>query len=81
VTARRAAGSAGGQQGAADHEHLPLAAGEVVRRLIAALGQPREQLVDPVELLLRRLASEQRSNPQVLVDGQLGDHAAPLGHM
>src|SRR3954462_3206659 len=70
-----------GQQRAADDQHLALAAGQGVGRVVPALQQPREGLVHAVELVLGDLAAEQRTDPEILVDGELGDDAAALGHV
>ena len=70
-------------QGPAEREHLPFAAGELVPGVPAAPGQRREELVDLGEgaLGVGPVASPQPAEAQVLVHGQLGDHAAPLRHV
>ena len=51
--------------------------------VLAAAGQRLEQLVDLVHgpLGVGPVASPQPAEAQVLVHGQLGDHAAALGHV
>jgi hypothetical protein len=43
-----------GHQRPADGQHLLLAAGQVAGDLLAPLGEPREQLVDAVEVVVDR---------------------------
>ena len=71
-----------GHQRPADDQHLPLAAGQRVAGLRRAVLQragtarrPRSgRRVAPV-------ARHSATEPQVLLHGQLGDHAAALGHV
>ena len=63
-------------------EHLALAAGERAGRLAArARASAREQLVDLARARALGVAPPQPAEAQVLLDGQLGDHAAALGHV
>ena len=72
-----------GHQRAADREHLLLAAGEQAGGLAGALGENREQLVDPAAgALARRLvACRQASGAEVLRDRQAGEDPPALGHL
>jgi hypothetical protein len=72
-----------GHQGARDDEHLPLAAGQGPGRPVPGPGEDREPLVslgqrpgpgDPP-------GPPERAEPEVLLDGELGDHALALGHV
>ena len=62
-------------------QHLPLAAGQRAGRRRGALGQAREQLVDLGQAVAPAAPAPQAAEPQVLLDGQLGDHTAALGHV
>ena len=71
-------------QGPAEREHLPLAAGELVtgvplRRRASGSNSSYTSASGPPGVGLVR--APQPAEPQVLVDGQLGDHAAALGHV
>ena len=94
------------EQGAGDHQHLPLTAGQRGGQLAATVGQRLEapvgliqrggpirtpapcRLLAPGHLLARgRTPPAQPAgpghhpDPQVLLHGELGDHALPLGHV
>ena len=65
-----------GHQRPADDEHLPLAAGEDVGGGVAPVGERREQVVDALEVVgAHPGAAAQAAEPEVLLDGELGDHA------
>ena len=72
------------EQGARDDQHLPFAAGQRGSQLVSAVGQRLEAFV---LLLHRGRASRPLSpprhhpDPQVLLHGELGDHALSLGHV
>src|SRR6185436_13402116 len=64
-----------------DREHLLLAARELRAAVALALGEPREELVDPLARPLaarRRAAGAPRGDPQVLVDGERREEATAL---
>ena len=63
-------------------EHLLLAARQAPRSLTAPLGQPGERLVPQVDVEadLTVLAGV-GADPQVVLDGQLRERAAALGHL
>src|ERR1035441_1923258 len=68
-----------GQQGAADREHLLLASGELATPVAPAILEVGEQVVEPFErprAAACRAASRER---EVLLDGERGEDAAPLG--
>src|SRR3954449_9178808 len=67
-------------QGPADREHLLLAAGELRAEVVAALLQPREQLVDALERPARRPGAGGRGRDEVLVHGERREHLPALGH-
>ena len=71
-----------GHQGPAEDEHLALAAGEHVGERGPPVGERREQVVDPLEVLgPHPAAATEATEAEVLLDGQLGDDAAALGHV
>ena len=46
------------------------------------VGEPREEVVDAVEVARPHpAAAAEAAEPEVLLDGELGDHAASLGHV
>ena len=55
------------QQRAADREHLLLSTGELRAAVLAALGEPREELVDALDRPAPGAASAPGDHPQVLV--------------
>ncbi|GAA2874993.1 hypothetical protein GCM10020220_075620 [Nonomuraea rubra] len=69
-------------EGPAEGEHLLLAAAEAARGLLEPLLQDREVLVDAFEVVVHgRAAPDVRAEPEVLLDGQRHERAAPLGHV
>ena len=74
-------------QGARDHQHLPLAAGQGGRQLPAPVGQRPETVVRlgqrrrPVRPPRGEAGPRHHADPQVLLDGELGDDALPLGNV
>jgi hypothetical protein len=74
-------------QGARDHQHLPLAAGQGGRQLPAPVGQRPEAVVRlgqrrrPVRPPRGEAGPRHHADPQVLLDGELGDDALPLGNV
>ena len=70
-------------EGAADGEHLLLAPAQESGLAVLAVLEHREQAVDPLERLLHRGARPRqvRAEPQVLVDGQVGEEAPALRHL
>jgi hypothetical protein len=74
-------------QGARDHQHLPLAARQGARQLAAAVGQRPEALVRlgqrgrPVGPPGGEAGPRHHADAQVLLHRELGDHALPLGHV
>ncbi|BFO18838.1 hypothetical protein SHKM778_52260 [Streptomyces sp. KM77-8] len=76
----------GGHQGAADGEHLLLAAGEQARCLVGAFGEAREEGEDAVAGLpdlggTGAAAEAEAAGAEVLVDGEAGEHASSLGYL
>ena len=71
------------QQRAADGEHLLLAARERARLLAPPLGEPREIAEHALEVLPHRapVGADIGAEAQVLLDRQIGEGAAPVGHM
>ena len=67
---------------AGDRELLLLAAGERAGLAAAEVADDREELVDAPQDRARVAARPPRgeAEPQVLLDGQLGEDAPPLGH-
>ena len=70
-------------QRAADGAHLLLAAGERAGRLFAAVLQPREQAVDPVELLgkMPPRRRDEGADAQIFLDAQPRKQPPVLRHM
>ena len=66
-------------QRAADGDHLLLAAGQRRRRLVAALGQHREQLIDALEIP-RPGPAELAADQEILLDGERGKQPPPFRH-
>ncbi len=69
-----------GDEGAADGEHLLLAAGQVAGKSLAPLVQPREIGIDEVERCRTKPAAGEREcrRRQVLLDGQVLEDAPAL---
>ena len=81
-TARPAAGPGPRHEGAADRQHLLLAAGQRAAHLRDPLLQAREQLEHALEVLRRcsPLAPGVSAHLEVLADGQAGEDPAALRH-
>ena len=69
-------------EGAADREHLLLAARQQARPLTRALGEHREQLVHPARAARahRGRPRAEAARPQVLLDAHPGEDLPALGH-
>src|ERR1700674_5067675 len=58
-----------GHQGAADRQHLLLAAGELIAHMAEALAKPWEERIDPIERPARRILRARRGGrDQILLD-------------
>ena len=70
-------------QGAADRQHLLLAAGQRAGLLVAALPEAREMAVDPLDIGgdAGAVAPGHRAELQILLDGDAQKRAAPLRYM
>ena len=70
-------------QRAADRQHLLLAAGEVARELVAPLLEQRKVGIDALDAArdLARLALHVAAGDQVLLGGQVLEHAPALEHL
>ena len=70
-------------QTAADGEHLLLAARQRAGGLRAALGQHREQRIDPLQIAraVGAGARQHGAHPQVLGDRERGENLAPFRHL
>ena len=64
--------------GAADRQHLLLAARQLAPELRFALLEPREQLEHPLD---RPGAGPGERHPQIFQDGQVAKNLAPFGHI
>ena len=82
ATARRGAGRRARDDRARDRELLLLAAGERARVPVAELLDDREQLVDLGDVLVDAvaLAAAGETEPEVLLDRELGEEPSPLGN-
>ena len=70
-----------GHQRAADRQHLLLAAGQKIAHAAEPLGEPREQVADPVERPgLGGVGAVGGGRDQVLARGQVGENLPPLRH-
>jgi len=70
-----------GHQRPTDGEHLLLAAGKPSAEVAGAVGQPREERIDPVERpRLLRFATVGGEGDEVLLHRQVGKDLAALGH-
>ena len=70
-----------GHQGPADGQHLTLATREGEGGLAPAGRQRWEHLVDLGGGMLVAFGGEEPTEAEVLLDGELPDDAAPLGHV
>src|ERR1700674_2003777 len=70
-------------QGAADGDHLLLAARQGAGELARALREPREQVIDPGESLREQPARlrDEGADAQIVLDGELGKQPAVFRHM
>ena len=66
-----------GEQSAADREHLLLTAGELCAAVSLALGEPREELVDALDVQPLEV-SRVAEHPQMLVDRERREQATAL---
>src|SRR5215207_3309415 len=67
-------------QGPADRQHLLLAAGELRAEVVAALLEPREELVDALERPAWRTRAGGGRRDEVLVHGERRKYLPALGH-
>ncbi len=72
-----------GHEGAADGEHLLLAAGERAPRLAAAFGQDGKKLEHIVHVLAHALdvPAQKGAEVQIFLDAHIGKDETPLGHL
>src|SRR5262245_23862853 len=67
-------------QGAADRQHLLLAAGEFVAHVAAPLRELGKKIVDPLERPSRHGKARSRGRDQILLDGEGGKDLPALGN-
>src|SRR5262245_35683361 len=69
-----------GHEGAPDHQHLLLAAAQISRELMASFDEPREIVVDHLEIALHAVGIAPRvgPDPEILLDGERFEDLATL---